>query len=115
MIKNPSANAAWRREWQSTPVVLPEESHGQRSLEGYNPWGHKELDMTEQLTTSSNYKLYLRSQIMDFCDSLNSIILYLIIFFKKPFVIVIIHLAWETNMTYISFNFPIHVSSGNMA
>ena len=29
---------------------LPGESHGQRSLVGYSPWGHKELDMTEQLT-----------------------------------------------------------------
>ena len=36
----------WRREWQSTPVFLPEEVHGQRILVGYSPWGHKELDMT---------------------------------------------------------------------
>ena len=35
-----------------TPIFLPEESHGQRSLAGYGPWGHKELDMTEQLTLS---------------------------------------------------------------
>ena len=37
----------WRRAWQPTPVFLPGESHGQRSLVGYSPWGHKELDMTE--------------------------------------------------------------------
>ena len=37
----------WRRKWQSTPVLLPGKSHGQRSLVGYNPWGHKELDTTE--------------------------------------------------------------------
>ena len=37
----------WRRAWQSTPVFLPEESHGQRSLAGYSPQGCKELDMTE--------------------------------------------------------------------
>ena len=37
----------WRREWQPTPVFLPGEFHGQRSLVGYSPWGHKELDMTE--------------------------------------------------------------------
>ena len=30
--------------------ILPGESHGQRSLVGYSPWGHKELDTTEQLT-----------------------------------------------------------------
>ena len=40
----------WRREWQSTPVFLPGESHGQRSLAGYSSWGPKKLDMTEQLT-----------------------------------------------------------------
>ena len=37
----------WRRKWQLTPVFLPGESHGQRSLVGYSPGGHKELDMTE--------------------------------------------------------------------
>ena len=31
----------WRRKWQSTPVYLPGESHGQRSLVGYSPWGRK--------------------------------------------------------------------------
>ena len=31
----------WRRKWQPTPVFLPGKSHGQRSLEGYNPWGYK--------------------------------------------------------------------------
>ena len=37
----------WRREWEPTPVFLPGESHGERNLMGYSPWGHKELDMTE--------------------------------------------------------------------
>jgi len=37
----------WRRAWQPTLVFLPGEFHGQRSLAGYNPWGHTELDMTE--------------------------------------------------------------------
>ena len=32
-----------RREWQPTPVFLPGEFHGQRSLEGYNPWFHEKL------------------------------------------------------------------------
>ena len=38
-----------RRKWQPTPVLLPGESHGGRSLVGYSPWGHKELDTTEWL------------------------------------------------------------------
>ena len=37
----------WRRKWQPTPVFLPGKSHGQRSLVGYSPWGHKESDTTE--------------------------------------------------------------------
>ena len=40
--------------WQSTPLFLPGESHGQRSLVGYSPWGRKELDMTEPLSTSTH-------------------------------------------------------------
>ena len=39
----------WRRQWQPTSVLLPGKSHGRRSLVGYSPWGHEELDKTEQL------------------------------------------------------------------
>ena len=42
----------WRREWLSTLVFLPEDSHGQRSLVGYNSKGHRESDMIERLTQS---------------------------------------------------------------
>ena len=38
---------SWRRKWQPTPVFLPGKFHGQGSLVGYCPWGHKESDMTE--------------------------------------------------------------------
>ena len=37
------------KEMQASPVFLPGESHGQKSLAGYSPWGHRESDMTEQL------------------------------------------------------------------
>ena len=37
----------WRRPWQPTPVFLPGESHGQRSMVGHSPWGRKEWDVTE--------------------------------------------------------------------
>ena len=39
----------WRRRWQPSPVFLPGESNGQRSLAGYRPRGRKEVDMTERL------------------------------------------------------------------
>ena len=38
---------SWRRKWQPTPIFLPGESHEQRSLVGYGPWGHKESVTTE--------------------------------------------------------------------
>ena len=37
----------WNRKWQPTQVFLRGKSHGQSSLRGYSPWGHKERDMTE--------------------------------------------------------------------
>ena len=37
----------WRRKWQPTPVFLPGESQGWRSLVGYRLWGHTESDTTE--------------------------------------------------------------------
>ena len=42
-----SGEIPWRRKWQPTPVLLPGESHGQRSLAGYGPQGHMESDTTE--------------------------------------------------------------------
>ena len=39
----------WKRDWQPTPVLLPGEAHGQRSLAGYSLWGRKESDTTQQL------------------------------------------------------------------
>ena len=32
-------HVVWRRQWQPTPVLLPEKSHGRRGLVGYSPWG----------------------------------------------------------------------------
>ena len=44
-----------------TPVFLPGESHGLRSLVGYSPWGHKESDTTEELSTITMY-------LKEYCD-----------------------------------------------
>ena len=50
---------SWRRKWQPTPVFLPGESHGRRSLVGYSPRGRKESDTTERLHLKiSNSLLY---------------------------------------------------------
>jgi len=58
MVENPLAvpetwfnpwveKISWRRAWQPTPVFLPGEFHGQRSLAGYSPWGRRESGITE--------------------------------------------------------------------
>ena len=44
----------WSKKWQCTPAFLPGKSHGQRSLAGYSPGGHRESDTTEQLNSNSN-------------------------------------------------------------
>ena len=43
----------WRQKWQPTPVFLPGESQGWRSLVGYHLWGRTELDTTERLSSST--------------------------------------------------------------
>ena len=45
-------------KWQPTAVFLPEKSHGQRSLVGHSLRGHKESDMTKQLSTHLIIWLY---------------------------------------------------------
>ena len=40
----------WGREWLPTPVFLPADFHGQRSLADHSPWGRKESHLTEELT-----------------------------------------------------------------
>ena len=47
----------WRSKWQPTPVFLPGKSHGQKSLLGHSPWGHKESDMIEKLTLMISFNL----------------------------------------------------------
>ena len=48
----------------SHSIFLPGESHGQRSLVGYNPWGHKELDTTEQLSIAHSTAIWLESFLL---------------------------------------------------
>ena len=48
----------WKRKWQPTPVFLSGKSHGQRSLAGYNPWGHKRVrhDLATEHSTAQHSK-----------------------------------------------------------
>ena len=47
----------WRRKWQPTPVFLPGEFHGQRSLAGYSPWVRKEWGTTWRLNSNKSAKV----------------------------------------------------------
>ena len=49
----------WRRKWQPTPIFLPGESHGQKSLAGYSLGSCKDLDTIEQLTLSLSMSIEL--------------------------------------------------------
>ena len=67
----------WRRKWQPTLVFLPGESHGQRGLAGYSPWGRKESDSTEQLMLL----LFLKEFLAE-VDWLISLVKYSILKYK---------------------------------
>ena len=45
----------WRRKWQPTPISFSGKSHGQRSLVGYSPWGHKKLNMINNMNNSNAF------------------------------------------------------------
>ena len=57
----PGSEDSLEKEWLPTPVFLPGEFHGQRSLAGYSPWGRKESGMTERLTTGQawHFSIYV--------------------------------------------------------
>ena len=73
VVNNPPASARdmglipelgrspWRRSWQPTPIFLPGESHGQRSLAGYSPWVHKSRTQLRNLahTHSATWNLVI--------------------------------------------------------
>ena len=63
-------NILWIKEWKPTPVFLPGEFHGQRSLEGYNTWGHKELDTTEWLTHTCAWHIISAQPVSTFVDAI---------------------------------------------
>ena len=95
-VKNPPASAGdlkrcgfnpwvwkvpWSRAWQPTPVFLPRESLGQRSLECYNPQGHKELDMTEAIQHTRR-RIFIKDVLL-LIISLTFLFMSVHLFFKQ--------------------------------
>ena len=76
-----SGRSHWKRKWQSTPVFLPRESHGQRSLAGYSPRGPKESDRTEAISALSIHVIFITSpSSLSHLSSLENC--FLLLFFK---------------------------------
>ena len=48
------------KEMATLSSILAWKSHGQRSLAGYSPWGHKESDKTEGLNSDNNNKMHFQ-------------------------------------------------------
>ena len=68
----------WRRKWQPTPVFLPGESHGWRSLVGCSPCGRTELDTTEATQQKQQYcigfAIYQNDFYTEFCNQVGQIL-----------------------------------------
>ena len=56
-VRSPGGEDPLEESLTATPIFLPGESHGQRSLVGYSPWGDKESDMTEQQSTPTRLEV----------------------------------------------------------
>ena len=56
----------WRRRWKPAPVFLPGKFHGQRSLVVYSPWGHKESDTTDCMSTHTDTRFTVKERIISF-------------------------------------------------
>ena len=66
-----STDFLWTRKWQPTPVFLPGEFHGQRSLASYNPWGHKE-SYTARLPTHIHTVKLDEAQLYEYASGCKS-------------------------------------------
>ena len=77
-----------RRQWLPTPIFLAGESLGQRSLEGYSPWGCKESDTTKQLTFS-HWHLSSRLKMENFFFYIGEQFYLVVIFIFKMYLFLI--------------------------
>ena len=84
----------WRKKWQPTPVLLPGESHGQRSLVDYSPWGRKDSDTSEWLS------MHLSARILKV--------------YKEPLTGVShVHSLDSLNVTFLFQGYTLGVASGS--
>ena len=75
----------WRRKWQPTPVFLPGKSHRQRSLVGYGPWGCKESDTTERLSSHRKGEFVYNVVLSSGIQPSDSVIIHIRLLFFQIF------------------------------
>ena len=73
-------------KWQPTPLLLPGESHGGRSLVGYSRWGRKELDTTERLQFHFHFTF-----IQGYCYHLSIFHIYALVYCIGVFLSGLVH------------------------
>ena len=93
----------WRRAWQPTPVYLLGESHREKSLVGYSPWGRKEWDRTDVTEHTCKFKLSLKKNI--------SRIVFLI-YIHNYICLRLLSIYSLIQNTEISPYFPVHEETG---
>ena len=72
-VQSVGPKTSWRRKWQPTPILLRGKYHGQRSLMGYSPWGHKSQTQLTDWTTKNSIKMDYLTWGRIRCSSLRSI------------------------------------------
>ena len=85
----------WRRKWQPTPVFLPGESHGRRSLVGCSPWGGTELDTTEATWQRQRQYVSVNPQFLIYPVSTSMMGLgFLSVFINLGYLLTLLGLLW---------------------
>ena len=87
----------WRRKWQPTPVLLPRESQGWRSLVGYSPWGPKESD-TQSSFISHRFCMIVLSLFVS---------RYFLIFLIEPFFFFLSSMLFSLHVIFFFSLFPL--------
>ena len=77
-----------------SPLFLPGESHGQRSLAGYSPWGQKEQDMAEHMHPLYNFSSRVKSSLIVCQQSLLTLVHYRRLYPASEFSFSLFH-SWE--------------------
>ena len=102
--------------WPPTAVFLPGESHGQRSLAGHSPWGRKESDMTERLSTAACVSMHMYifssgifSEGQTPCSSVLKYSHESFIGTRTFSYVIIVHLSQSKNLVVVQYYYRVYI------